>query len=282
MDNDPGYLDRLDALPEIERMRLKEGIWDAFEGQVFTELSQRVHGIDPFDVPPEWEKVMVFDWGYARPFSCGWYAIDYEGIIYRYREWYGMKEGEANVGLKMQAFEVARGILDREKEKINYRIADPSIWHPRPESRKMESRGPTIQEDMAEEGVFFLKADNDRMQGKMQVHKRFRIDEEIDTETGEVISEHPSVFIFNDHEHFWRTIPQLYESAKNPEDIDTDQEDHIYDDFRYMCMARPVTPKKVERIQTGNFQSERKRLIKAKSYAKRHGVSLGVAYTRIR
>ncbi len=280
--NDPGYLDRLEALPEIERMRLKEGIWDAFEGQVFTELSQRVHGIEPFDIPPEWEKIMVFDWGYARPFSCGWYAMDYDGILYRYREWYGLKPGETNVGLKMQAFEVARGILNRETEKISYRVADPSIWHPRPESRKSESRGPTIQEDMANEGVFFLKADNDRLQGKMQVHKRLKIEEEIDIETGEVISEHPQVYVFNDQENFWRTIPQLYESMKNPEDIDTDQEDHIYDDFRYMCMARPVKPKKVERIPTGSFQSERTRLIKAKKYAKRHGISLGMAYNRIR
>lgn len=281
-ENDPGYLARLDALPEIERMRLKEGIWDAFEGQVFTELSQRVHGIEPFDIPPEWERFCVLDWGFARPFSVGWYAIDYDGILWRYREWYGNKEGEENVGLKMPAYEVARGILDRETEKIRYRVADPSIWHKRPETRKTESRGPTIQDDMAGEGVFFLKADNDRIQGKMQVHKRLRIDENIDTETGEIIGEHANVHVFNNHKHFWRTMMQIVEDTRNPEDVDTDQEDHIYDEFRYACMARPIQPKKVERIPTGSFMAERNRLINAKKYAQRHGVSLQVAYTRIR
>jgi hypothetical protein len=80
-ENDPGYLSRLDALPEIERLRLKDGIWDSFEGQIFTELSQRVHGIEPFDIPPEWERFCVLDWGFAKPFSVGWYAVDYDGIL---------------------------------------------------------------------------------------------------------------------------------------------------------------------------------------------------------
>lgn len=280
--NDPAYLARLEALPEVEKLRLRHGIWDAFEGQVFSELSRSAHGIEPFDIPPEWKKYCVFDWGYARPFSVGWYALDYDGVIYRYREWYGCKEGEANVGLKMQAWEVARGILERENEKISMRIADPSIWHPRPDSRKREARGTTIFDDFASEGVFFTKADNDRMHGKQQVHKRLRIEQDIDMETGEILAEHPMFYCFNDCEHFWRTIPMLQEDARNPEDIDTDMEDHIYDDFRYMCMARPMMPKRQDHVPKGSFQHERDKFIRAKKYAKRHGTSITVAYNRIR
>lgn len=279
--NDPGYVQRLEALPEVERMRLLHGVWDAFEGQIFPELSQRVHGIDPFDIPPEWEKFCVLDWGFGKPFSVGWYAVDFDGNLYRYREWYGCKEGESDVGLKMVAYEVARGILDREKEKVRFRIADPSIWHPRPESRKGEARGPTIQDDMAAEGVFFIKADNDRLQGKMQVHKRLRLEETVDKETGEVL-ETSQVKVFNNCSHFWRTMLELREDVNNPEDVDTDQEDHIYDEFRYACMARPIKPKKVERVPVGSFAHERKKLIRAKMYAKRHGTSLDTAYQRIR
>lgn len=282
-DNDPAYLARLEALPEIEKQRLRYGIWDAFEGQVFTELSQRVHGCETFDIPPEWERICVLDWGFAKPFSVGWYAVDYDGVLYRYREWYGCQEGERDLGLKMPAYEVARGIQEREgTEKIRMRIADPSIWHPRPESRRRESRGPTIQEDMASEGVFFLKADNDRIQGKMQVHKRFRIETEVDEETGEILDEHPMFLCFNNHKNFWTTIPNLQEDPRNPEDVDTKQEDHIYDELRYMCMARPIQPKRQERRDSGSFQAERTRLIKARQYAARHGVSLAVAYSRIR
>lgn len=279
--NDPGYLARLEALPEVERLRLLHGVWDAFEGQVFPELSQRVHGIEPFDIPPEWEKFCVLDWGFAKPFSVGWYAVDYDGVLYRYREWYGCKEGESDVGLKIPAYEVARGIHEREKEKVRFRIADPSIWHPRPDSRKGEARGPTIQDDFAAEKIFFLKADNDRLQGKMQVHKRLKLDEVVDKSTGEVTEIAP-VRVFNNCDHFWRTMTQMQESPNNPEDVDTDQEDHIYDEFRYACMSRPIKPKKVERIPVGSFAHERKKLIRAKEYARRHGTSLETAYQRIR
>jgi len=288
-ENDPAYLARLESLPEIERMRLRYGIWDAFEGQVFPELSQRVHGCAPFDIPPEWERYCVLDWGYSKPFSVGWYALDYDGVLYRYREWYGCKkeiEGDAegsDVGLKMPAWEVARGILEREQgEKIRFRIADPSIWHPRPDTRRKESHGITIHEDFTREGVHFLKADNDRLHGKMQVHKRLKLNEDVDQETGEILGEQPMARVFNDCKGFWRTFPQLREDPRNPEDVDTDQEDHIYDEFRYMCMARPIRPKKVERIPTGSFQAERNRLIRAKRYARQHGVSVTVAYSRIR
>ena len=287
--SDPAYLARLEALPEVERMRLRHGIWDAFSGQVFTELSQRLHGCDDFEIPPEWERFCVFDWGFAKPFSVGWYAIDYDGVLYRYREWYGCKyevEGNregADVGLKMQAWEVAKGILDREKgEKIRMRIADPSIWHPRPEGRKQESLGVTIHEDMVNQGIYFNKADNDRLHGKMQVHKRLKLDSEVEESTGEIISEMPMVRVFNSCKGFWRTMPALREDPKNPEEVDTDSEDHIYDEFRYMCMARPVTPKKSERSAQGSFQHERKRLIRARKYARSHGVSIDSAYSRVR
>jgi len=286
--NDPAYVARLEALPDVERMRLRHGIWDAFEGQVLTELSQRLHGCEDFEIPPEWERYCVLDWGYSKPFSVGWYAVDFDGVLYRYREWYGCKREEsgdlqgADVGLKLQAWEVAKGILDRERgERIRMRVADPSIWHPRPESRRRESHGVTIYEDMLGQGVVFVKADNDRLHGKMQVHKRLDVETDVDPETGEVVDERPMLKVFNSCAGFWRTMPQIREDPRNPEDIDTDQEDHIYDEFRYMCMARPIRPKHTQRVAAGSFQAERARLIRARTWAKRHGTSVDVAYSRM-
>lgn len=281
-ENDPAYVRRLELLPEVERDRLRYGIWDSFEGQVFTELTKGIHGCDPFEVPPEWEKFMVFDWGYSKPFCAHWYAMDYDGVLYLYREWYGCKEGEADVGLRLRADEVARGILERETEKIRVRIADPSIWHPRPSTRRAESRGPTIHEDFIAAGIFFIKADNDRLQGKQQVHRRFRVDDEIDTDTGEIIGRHPQFQAFNNCTHFWRTVPFLTESPKNPEDVDTDQEDHAYDCTRYMCMARPVKPKKQDKIPRGSFVYEREKMIRARQHARKTGMSVTDAYRTIR
>lgn len=90
--NDPGYLGNLAILPEAERNALLYGDWDSFEGQVFTEWKndpenyatrQWTHVIEPFKIPSGWEIVRGYDFGYAKPFSVGWYAIDYTGTIYR-------------------------------------------------------------------------------------------------------------------------------------------------------------------------------------------------------
>ena len=285
-DNDPQYVSRLMGLPELERDRLLYGIWDAFEGQAFRELSTKTHGCEPFDIPPEWTKFCVLDWGYAKPFSVGWYALDYDDVMYRYREWYGStkethgKEDGANTGTRMQAWEVAKGILDRENgEKINFRTADTSIFDARPSFRRKESRGVTIAEDFSSEGVHFNKADRDRVQGRHQVHKRLKLDEQID-EDGEVKTESPQFQAFNDQPAFWRTMLNLVEDEKNPEDIDTKQEDHAYDEFRYMCMARPVAPKKVVRIQPGTIRYEIDKLKRAKKRARRLGISVAEAYRK--
>ena len=277
IENDPGYVARLEQLPEIEKMRLRYGIWDAFEGQVFNELNRQVHGVDPFDVPPEWERFRTFDWGYSAPFSVGWWAVDFDGKLYRYRSWYGGKDdGSGSVrGLKMSDSEIARGIRKIEEEanefgRIRPGPADPSIWSKK-RDRKTGALGPSTSEEMGREGITWIKADNDRIGGKRQVHTRLRLDE----------NGNPGIYIFNNDEHFWRTIPHLREDSRNPEDVDTDQEDHIYDEVRYACMFKPVRPRPAPAHDIGSFQYERRKLIAAKQYARRHGVSLAAAYGKI-
>lgn len=282
MEADPAYVARLKALPDIERKRLLEGDWDSFDGQFFEDLSQRVHSCEPFEVPPEWTRFMVLDWGYSKPFSVGWYAVDYDGVLYRYREWYGCKDGEEDVGLRMTAQEVARGIRERETERVPLRIADPSIWNKTSSARRNESIGPSVQEDMAAEGLYFMKADNDRINGWQQVHRRLRLDPEIDHKTGEILSEMPMFLAFSDQEHFWRTMPKLQQDRRNPDDADTDQEDHIADEVRYACMHRPVQPRKVEQFPVNSITRERQKLKRARELARSRGISLHEAYQRVR
>lgn len=282
VENDPGYIRRLEALPEVEKRRLLHGEWDVFEGQVFVELTQTVHGCNPFAVPTEWEKFMAFDWGYAKPWVALWFAVDFDGTIYLYRELYGCKKNEHDVGLRQTNTEICKAIWEAEKEKITYRVADPACWAPTKLKGSNKNFGPSFAEDAGKEGLFFLKADNDRIRGKQQCHERFKLEEETDPRTGEVLKEYPRFVAFNNCSHWWRTFMQLREDPKNPEDVDTDQEDHHYDATRYAFMSRPVTPKRKFDIPPGTFAAERRRLIRAKEYARRHGVSLEAAYMRVR
>ena len=238
------YIFELEQKPEALRNALLKGDWDSFEGQVFTEFvndpshySDRIHThvIAPFKIPVDWPRYMSFDHGYSKPFSVGWWAVDPEGRAYRYKEWYGGKPRQANVGLEYTPGMICDGIISREAEEIENnlpidRIADPAIFD--------KSRGDSVADQMkpngTRKGIFFRKGDNTRIAGKMQVHERLRFGPD-----GK-----PMMYIFNTCEDWIRTVPTLPYSQKKPEDIDSDAEDHAYDETRYFLMSRPLTPTK--------------------------------------
>lgn len=87
----PEYLAGLEALPEIMKNRMLNGIWCDNAGAVYAEFDERKHTVAPFVIPPEWKRVRAIDFGYTNPFVCLWAAFDPDGRIYIYREWYRAK-----------------------------------------------------------------------------------------------------------------------------------------------------------------------------------------------
>jgi hypothetical protein len=272
INNDPGYVAYLYQLPEIERMRLLEGRWDAFEGQFFPELNQEVHSFDG-ELPADWEAYAAFDWGYARPWCYGIFRVDYDGRLWLDYLHYAVRPGMTNVGVRQTNTEIARTIREIESQypaKIRQRLAGHDIWSPK--RRRDGVLGPPPVEDMAREGVGFLKADTNRIQGWQQLHQRLMIDED-DPEA------EPMLKIRRSLADFWRTMGNLQEDPQNPEDIPTrDIEDHIPEMVRYACMNRPMRPKPLPRPDTGSFQTERRKLIQAKRRAVEYGLPLHKAY----
>ncbi len=238
--NDPEYITRLAALPEAERNALLYGDWNSFSGQVFIEWRNdpdhyhdriNTHVIAPFKVPQEWKIWCSMDWGFRKPFSVGWYAVDYEKRIYRIREYYGCT-GTPNVGVMMEPGAVAREILKIEADDPNLRgrrilrVADPAIWG--------TQTGESVAQMFARAGIYFDKGEHARIDGKMQIHHRLAFDED----------GRPLLYIFNTCRHFIRTVPNLVYDDKDVEDINTDGEDHIYDELRYMCMNYVIPARK--------------------------------------
>ena len=240
------YIFELEQKPEALKRALLNGDWDSFEGQVFKEWRDDpahygdqlwTHVIEPFPIPLSWPRYFGFDHGYSRPFACGWFAMSPDRVLYMYREWYGCKPRQANVGLELTPTQITDGILEREEEEIRnnitiLRTADPAIFD--------KSRGDSVADQMApgylgrHKGVVFSKGDHARIAGKMQVHERLRFDE-----TGR-----PLFQVFNTCRDFIRTVPTLPYSMKKPEDVDSDAEDHAYDMARYVFMDHPVSETK--------------------------------------
>ena len=242
--NDPNYLASLAMLPEADRQALLYGDWNSFSGQVFTEFKddpahyedrQWTHVIAPFLIPEGWKIYRGFDFGYTKPFSVGWFAVDYEGRMYRIAELYGCTS-QPNTGVKytvqriceaIKEFEDADPNISAYKRKGGYihGIADPAIWQ--------ENGGESIAQTMEQNGIYWNKADHERLGGKMQCHYRLAFDED----------GRPMFYVFKNCRHFIRTIPTLVYSETKVEDINTDMEDHIYDEWRYVCMENPINPR---------------------------------------
>lgn len=240
LENDPEYIAKLGMLDEGDKNALLYGDWNSFEGQVFLEWKDDpahymdrnwTHVIEDFPIPESWRIYRGFDFGYSKPFSVGWYAVDHDGIIYRFREFYGCTN-VPNSGVKMTPQEIAENIRQIEKTDPNLAgrkvigIADPAIWE--------KSTGESVAEMMEKSRIYFQKGDHTRIPGKMQFHYRLAFDE----------AGIPMFYCFRSCRNFIRTVPNLVYDVHKVEDIDTSQEDHIYDECRYVFMEHPLNPRR--------------------------------------
>lgn len=204
-----------------------EGDWSVIEGAFFDCWSAEKHVVPPFEIPDHWARARSFDWGFAKPFSVGWWAVASEprklsngltlprGGIVRYREWYGA--AGPDTGIRLQAEQIAEGIRSREKgETMAISVGDPAIWAEAGASHGVP--GPSIGEKMAKAGAPFSPADNRRKQGWDQFRGRLLGDAE----------GNPMMIVFSTCTDFIRTVPVLQHDKLKPEDVDTEAEDHCF------------------------------------------------------
>lgn len=240
MQADPEYVRKLEALPPKLRKAWLDGDWDIYEGQFFEEFADRpehyidrqwTHVIEPFEIPDGWRIYRSFDWGYAKPFSCAWWAVDYDGVVYRILELYGCTD-TPNEGVKWTPERVFAEIHRIETEhrwlhgKMIQGVADPAIWD--------AETGESIADVAARYRVYFDKGDHARLPGWMQVHYRLYFDD----------NGYPMMYVFKNCKAFIRTMPLLQYDEHRVEDLDTDGEDHVADEVRYFLMTRPIKPRK--------------------------------------
>lgn len=244
---DPGYEQRVreSARNPAELAAWLDGSWDIVAGGMFDDIwDPGRHIISSFEIPHTWTIFRAFDWGSSKPFSVGWWAVSdgsdifirgkrvstIRGDLFRVGEWYGWN-GHPNEGLRMTAREIALGILQRERKLFPNKgvapgPADSSIW--------TKVNNISIAEDMEAEGCYFTMADKSpgsRTQGWEKARSMLK-------EAVKHPREEPGVFICENCDQFIRTVPVLPRDEKNNDDVDTDAEDHIGDEFRYQVLTR--------------------------------------------
>ena len=218
--NDGMYEANLLTLPEHQRRQLLEGDWDIAEGAAFPEFNRKLHVVEPYNIPDNWMKFRACDYGYSSYTGVIWFAVDpaYESLVV-YRELYVSK---------VLAEDLADMVKEAEYgERIRYGVLDSSLWHRRGDT------GPSIAERMISKGCRWRPADRSRgsrVSGKNEVHRRLQVD----ADTGL-----PRMVFFDTCKKVIEQLPSIPLDKRNPEDVDTNSEDHLYDALRYGVMTRP-------------------------------------------
>lgn len=245
MRNDPTYILRLrQSGSEALVKAWLNGDWSIVDGAFFAEWDEDKHVLRGQAwierIPSDALVFRAMDWGSAKPFSIGWYAVSDgnwglpKGALFKFKEWYGASG--PNKGLKMTADLVAKGvvggnnfgepIIGRDAGlRIRYGVADPAIY--------IRNGGPSIGETMAMHGCVWKRADNKRLPGWELLRQR------LVGENGK-----PMLYFHENCEDTIRTLPVLQHDEKNAEDLDTEAEDHAADETRYAVMSRPWLPNK--------------------------------------
>lgn len=208
------YIDTLKSLPDIMRDRMLNGIWRSNEGAVYNEFDENIHVVEPFEIPGSWQKIRSIDFGYTNPFVCLWGAVDHDGRLYVYREYYKARE---------------RTLVHAENIKNlsgNERIYRTCADHDASERAELE-----------EQGLSTVAAKKDIVSGVQELKKRL-----VPGSNGK-----PSIFFFSTLKN---TLGEIYEyiwddsASKAMKEVPLKKNDHAMDALRYMVMELKDTAKK--------------------------------------
>lgn len=223
---DASYEKQLDAIPDPQlRRALKDGDWDIFEGQFFTEWRDERHVIDKLPVPLESCRIVLgFDWGYFAPGCCSWWAIAPEnryGVthLYKFREMYRTQTNPEEWADNISIFTEEEGadfiVLPHDcfsSDKGERTIADifaKKIRTPGDEGSYHNIR--VVRGNTLARGARINRA------ATMHMHLS-------DSADGR-----PYAQILRKCQNTIRTMPDLVCDPNNAEDLDTRGEDHAYD-----------------------------------------------------
>ena len=241
MMNDPNYWQRVVLAAAGREDLLKAwryGIWDIVAGGMFDDLwDPGMHILEPFRIPQSWHINRTFDWGETKPFCVLWFAESNgerlsdgrswpRGSLFVIAEDYGWN-GKPNQGLKLNAIKIAGRIKEAER-KMAYKVAPGGADLPAVQN------GQSIEADMRKVGVHWRKP----IKGPGSRVTKWSGVRQMLTASLQEPMEEPGLFVFSNCRQFIRTVPVIPRDEKNPDDVDTDAEDHVLDALGLRVAAR--------------------------------------------
>ena len=223
---DPEYERFLDSLDPVTKAAWRDGRWDLFEGQFFSEFRSELH-VRTLEIPPDVPRIGGLDWGYAKPGVLLWAVVLPDGHLHIEREYKFTQQLAEDVALTAQQMSRDYGI-----RSFGPIAADPSMWI------RTGQSGESIAETFARAGMPLMRANHERVNGWQRVRHWLR------TAPDGV----PWLTIDPGCTYGLRTLPAATFDKTNHEDLDTDGDDHWIDACRYLSMSRPA-PFRIETIK---------------------------------
>ena len=221
---DPEYEDTLAVLSAVRFEQLRHGDWHVFSGQFFREWSEHRH-VRALDVPDGVQWFRSMDWGHNAPGCCLWWAVLADGRLYLRSELKFQRDDVSVVAEKIKARDQELGVSGSVRTYL-----DPACWAKTGTSVKTAMQGESTAETFRNYRLPMTPADNDRFNGWMRCHQILR-----DAPDGD-----PWLLVHPDCRYLIRSIPAAKSDSKDPDDVDTNSDDHALDAWRYGAMSRPA------------------------------------------
>jgi hypothetical protein len=220
----PEYARDLQALDGKLRAAFLDGDWDVFAGQMFPEVKRDRHVIEPIELPASWKRYNGLDWGFTKPWSVLWGAVDEDGRVWIYREIYKTHIGEITQAEMILAAETAG-------EHVAVRFADDAMWATRGDAKP-------ISQVYADNGVHLAQAGKgagSRVTGWQRVRSYLTEAPACPHHRAHGWTTCPKIHIFSTVTELYRELTDLPHATKgDPEDADTTASDHAADALRYL------------------------------------------------
>ena len=218
MESSPDYLQMLDLLPDDIRAAHRYGDWDALAGQYFSEFKRETHVVEPFPIPKEWPRYRCFDYGLDL-FACYWFAVDFDGRVWVYREYCESGQIVSDAAAAMRA-------LTPADEYVQYTVAPPDMWS------TQKDTGRTMAEVFTLNGIGLVKASNARIQGWLVLKEFLKLRPD----------GRPGLLVTKECPRLIKDLPALQHDDKNPSDCAKEPHDitHAPDAIRYGLIYRTM------------------------------------------
>lgn len=224
IDNDEQYIKYLNSLDPLKREMWLLGNWDVMGGVFFEEFSKFHHVIDARDFKLDKDNGRIYrcvDYGTANPFACAWIQVDHEGYAVVFDEVYEAGLIPSSQAKKILAVSAKWGLSE---DDIYCTIVDPAMKIRAHEYLSTLHSTIDIYSDCGIEHINL--GNNDRVQGWGTFKEYLSVPD----------NGRPYLVFTSNCTNCIETIPSLVKSSRNPEDVNTDGEDHIADAIRYLLM----------------------------------------------